>query len=273
MARPAVRSASNWLRLLPAHVPPTAKCLVREQARETDERIYAPYRINIEAVNPDTRHWSQIDKPHRRYFHVSCLEAIGVDIAKFARLRSEYAVSHRRMGAICTESQEFHPAIYDLVTQKGKAFDAAKYATFEKPHEDWRESLKGHVMFSSIHDVSGSTLERPKTSDYIEGEPTERTLSHVVLHVMEAEHLANAPAEIKIGVLEVYGGVPTSLTKAALAVEDEGDSVDSGKDSADSAEASAQVDEAESIPQAEDVRQAEKDKGGQGEEEPKRATE
>ena len=221
-----------------------------KKPRQLDEKIRSPYRINLQAKQPDVRHWSQLDRPNRQFFHVSCLESIGVDMAQHITLPPEHVVGDLRMGAgYSLTSQQFHPAIFDWVTQKGKAFDAALYHEYDKTLKKYEKDFSNAIM---IHKFScsgncrcGLPLERPKSSDFIEGEPTERTLSDVLLHIMDADHLDDAPTELRIALLEVWGEVPPSFTKTALAsTEDEEDTEDESEEHEQLSEEEQQEDDA-----------------------------
>lgn len=108
------------------------ECLVMEQGHQYHEKIQGPYRINLNAKVPNQAHWSQLDKPNRRFFHVSSLEAVGVDIAKYIKKPAELIASRGRLGSFSIESSSFfHPAITHWMETQGKAFDADLYTEGE----------------------------------------------------------------------------------------------------------------------------------------------
>ncbi len=195
------------------------KCLV-EGNRQSDEKIRSPYRLNLEATQPSNAHWSELEKPIRRFYHVSCFEAIGVDTAKHVQQPPA------RMSQ--WNGDKFHPAIVDWILSKGTAFDADKYGPFmdalgahlNKVDNTLRVHARQCIEESC---VCGLPLEEPKSSDFIDGEPSERSPSEVLLHVIGAASLMPATQQTRIELLEVFGEVPEALVKKALAAEKQTD--------------------------------------------------
>ena len=198
------------------------KCLVKEHPHGYDDKIRSPYRLNLYAAQPDRAHWSQLEKPNRRFFHVSCLESIGVNIAQYMTLPPEEIASRISVNCLSEASEYFHPAVVDWVKNKGKAFDANLYDEYENALKSYREKVSFLSMqhaFSCSKDkcTCGLPLDRPKSDDFITGEREERTLTDVLLCDMGADHLLSLEPQNKMKLLELWGRVPPTLEKAALA--------------------------------------------------------
>ncbi|KAK5710406.1 hypothetical protein LTR17_018935 [Elasticomyces elasticus] len=171
-------------------------CVVQAECKQQyDERIIGPYRINLNATKPSSRHWS---------------EAIGVDVRK--HLAKTFIGDYIRYERP-VDANSLAAAIKDWIFLGGKAYDASLY------------SNKAYQIALSYyrHDNAASgcgQFERapvvPNNSDYTDVQPAERKLSDVVLQSLGAGHLVGkVPMEVLIVILDVAGSVPPSMTKAA----------------------------------------------------------
>lgn len=207
-----------------------SKCLVEE--RGYGERISSSYRLRLYATRPSDAHWTQLEKPNIRFFHVSCFEAVGVDIAKYVTLQPERELFY---GGYTTHHH--HPAIVDWVTNKGKAFDAELYSgDYEAALEAYQQEIDDGIFRKHLSTCSGENCAchlppvRPKSSDFFPEEPSERSLTDVLLHALGAGHLMPLSQRKQIQLLEVLGEVPASHTKAALAAAKQKESQNEHKD-------------------------------------------
>lgn len=197
------------------------KCLVQEQPRQFDEKIRSPYRLNLQSTQNDNTHWSQLAKPNRRFFHTSCFEAIGVDTAKYVTLPPERQLSQVGFAGFGISYQTFHPAIIDWVTNKGKAYDADLYGDYEETFKAYRTKadhlLAVHMITCSEGKCTCEPLVRPNSNEFLPGEPSERSLTDVLLHEIGAVHLMPLSQKDSIWLLEIMGEVPKALSKEAIA--------------------------------------------------------
>ena len=183
-------------------------------------KVKCRYRLNLEANQPSGAHWSQLQKPNKRFYHVACFEAIGVDVAMYITLAPEWTVDP--FGGV--QYQYFHPAIVDWVTSKGKAFDGDLYDEFDEALRKHRHDVdRAHDIHRfTCKDgpcVCGLPMPKPKSSDFISGEPSERTLVDVLLGVIGATPLMPLNQQLQLLLLEYWGAVPEGVTKAAIEAE------------------------------------------------------
>jgi hypothetical protein len=207
------------------------KCLVKEQPGQYDEKIRSPYRLNLQATRPSHAHWSQLEKPNRRFFHVSCFQAIGVDIANHMTFPPERVVSST-LGGVAISHTTFHPAIVDWVTNKGKAFDVGLYGEYDDALEAYQTQLD-HLDIAHIRTCSGGKCTcglppvKPKSSDFLHGEPFTCSLADVLPAVdCRSPHAApTARTDLSARNTEEVPASPKAASEAAeqKETEDEGE--------------------------------------------------
>ncbi|KAK4540923.1 hypothetical protein LTR36_008431 [Oleoguttula mirabilis] len=207
------------------------KCLAESLDGYSGNKIHTAYSVNLQEVRPTNEHWSQRISPVRRFYHVSCLESIGVDLAQHLRLQA--AVPERADGVVVDVYQvSFHPAIEDWVMNKGKTFDAELYknSDYRAAREDYKHQKLMRPSFGyynragrGVHvgpEASRPEPVQPKLSDFIpaEEEMQERRLTEVLLDVMGGGHLSASvfSADLRIKVLEVWGQIPESLSETSI---------------------------------------------------------
>lgn len=186
------------------------KCLVKESACQSHERICSPYRLNLQARHMDEAHWSQLDKPNRRFFHVSCFEAIGLDMLMYVTLPPEMVLRHTRSECSQILRHNFHPAIIDWVTCKGEAFEAGLYSCYERALATYQKEFDRSLILHSLFCTEESckcdlTPARPRSIDYMPGKPTKRRLTDVLLQVLGFENSTSLSKRTHIFLLEVVG--------------------------------------------------------------------
>lgn len=112
--------------------------------------------------------------------------------------------------------------IEDWVRSKGKSFDKDQYAEFEKVYDnfgaDERRAFVSHLWTCSERRQCGphcqlKSLVQPKSTDYISGEPTERSLSDVLLSVMDVGHLKPLSHDMKVMLLENIKELPKATAE------------------------------------------------------------
>lgn len=211
------------------------KCLAQEHYPLFDDMILSPYRIHLQPKQA-------IEDPNRRYFHVSCLEAIGVDIARNLNTGLPHT-PYPMMGYLDTNF--FHPAILDWIMYKGKSFDAVLYRDFTKALMEFRrqkEEYRARRLLGTHEDLDRPG-EMPQTCDFIQSEPSERKLSDVLLDTMGGNHLiTRIDAEMKVMLLEVLGFVPADMSETAVAAQEVAEAANKAElERADSAAASTPI--------------------------------
>lgn len=192
------------------------KCLVNDFNERWSEKIQSPYRINLYATQPSREHWSQQEKPNRRFFHVSCIEAIIPDLAKHLTL-PPFRVVQPRMAGFSVSYNEFHPAIIDWVENGGKAFNAESYAAYTEALQKYLESIenvqRGHLFHQDEQCSCYPLPERPKSTELIAGEPSDCKLTDVLFDVLRDGH--PVPKKYSLPLLEFRGINPSNLSQPA----------------------------------------------------------
>ncbi|KAK5121929.1 hypothetical protein LTR85_004501 [Meristemomyces frigidus] len=168
------------------------KCAVKPL--HYDDRIRSPYRVNLRELNPSNVHWTQAPLPER-FYHVSCIEAIGVDLAKCLTLPGRKVSGHGPLASSTRNS--FHPAITDWIGHKGKAWKAAVYANseYEAARKDYEQTFE--------HNMLGHTFGATRPGDH-ESQPKEPKIDNFISSGQERSqcHLADV-------LLDVMGGDPS----------------------------------------------------------------
>ena len=181
-----------------------------------DRTIKGPYRIKLQELKPDNESWSQ-QRAHRArgFFHITCIEAIGLDLTHYLQLTP----------AGIYDAGPFHPAIKHWIKFKGKTYDSDKYANIDFDEAcDFYECRFQDRAARVIHGLSGPIrkLRAPRITDFVSDdekkEMVDRSLSEVILDTMGGLHLATfSPGmyspSLRVEALEIWDDVlePYSL--------------------------------------------------------------
>ena len=92
-------------------------CLPNELHTQDDDKIHSLVYLSLDTHHRENSAGTEQRKLPKESYHVSCLQAIGVDLAKYLSL--EYR----------TPAKTFQTALVDWVTNKGKTFDLDLYST------------------------------------------------------------------------------------------------------------------------------------------------
>lgn len=180
-----------------------------------------------------------MDKPNRRFYHVSCIEATGVDLAKYLKRPPEALVSPLLAG-YSVQYNDYHPAIADWVANEGKAFNAELYDSeeFRKAREVYEQDRDHRIMTHMFRpapddDPSDPVKEPPRSTDFLPGEPTKRKLTDVLLDTMGIGRFIQSLGEdrhlkSRIKLLEVLGAAPKRLLDKSRTASDDGADAEKG---------------------------------------------
>lgn len=127
-------------------------------------------------------------------------------------------VFHRTSVPTLLTSTTFHPAITDWLANGGKAYDAQLYEAYADELRDYERRMDIFYLTHSLNCSEGqcvcaSPSVKPNIGDYLEGERSERSLSHVLLQTLGVTSLTPIPDCPRIWLLELLGNVssfPTS---------------------------------------------------------------
>ncbi|KAK5128575.1 hypothetical protein LTR08_004059 [Meristemomyces frigidus] len=198
------------------------KCLVEALHSSSGDKIQSSYRVNLQEVNPSGEHWSARLQPERRFFHLSCIEAIGVDLANLLRLQKSAPDRVNDM-VVSIYRIIFHPAIEDWIRNKGKTYDIAQYNNddYRTARKDYKQRETEWQFAAVVGNNCGFDFStEPNIREYIsdKAETTECQLSEVLLSLMGGDHLKARviPQDIRIQVLEVLGMIPERLSETAI---------------------------------------------------------
>ena len=167
------------------------KCLVEELERGSkDNRIYGPWGLCLEAVVYDQSRRSAQDKQNRRFFHVSCFEALGVDLPKYLRLHLQVDLFQVIDVLGRDQTRITHTAIplevFDRVECGGKAFESAYYGPYEEEKEKWMQKVELETLYERVAVPEENLPKQPCSKDFIVSDPIERSLVDVLLDTLGA---------------------------------------------------------------------------------------
>lgn len=203
-------------------------CLV-EPASYHGKNITGPFRITLKEVYVPNVHWSDFAKPESLHFHITCMEAIGIDLVKHLKMQK---VGHFANGpSVGAYNSVFHRAVEDWLKHGGKTYHPDVYdnAAFRKALDAHKEATEerlvtiGGVRCRLRPLFARNALPVPELSDLLpEGEEmVECKLSEVLLAVAGGRHLLewDMLKDYVVRVVDIWGHTPASLSAKTLATE------------------------------------------------------
>ncbi|KAK3651579.1 hypothetical protein LTR56_004308 [Elasticomyces elasticus] len=190
------------------------KCVVQAECKQQyDENITGPYRINLNAIKPSSRHWSEMEKPNRNFYHLSCFEAIGVDMVKYLKFHGTKTVKTNDVCEVIMTVPDGIPycakqwAANDGACWPSKLYDNDKFHAAKEEYKRLQEAQK----------VGEPDPAKPKIQDFLTADQMcAGTLSQVLLDNMGACHLLRLKSSTLMHILEVWGRVPDELTRETI---------------------------------------------------------
>ncbi|KAK3668084.1 hypothetical protein LTR22_001152 [Elasticomyces elasticus] len=190
------------------------KCVVQAECKQQyDEKITGPYRIKLNATKPSSQHWSELEKPNRKCYHVSCMESIGVNMAKYLKFHGTKIIKKNDVCEVTMTITDGIPHCFKQWAANGGACWPSKLYNNDK----FRAAKEEYEGLQEAQKVGEPDPVKPKIHDFLTADQMcAGTLSQVLLDNMGARHLLPLKDGTLMHILEIWGRVPDELTEKVL---------------------------------------------------------